>query len=72
MSNTPFELRFQIFEAAKQSLVDEYWAQDSLRRLMLDGLEPVDSKLIPDHPEYPTMKSIMERAKNINEFVSNS
>jgi hypothetical protein len=72
MSNTPFELRFQIFEAAKQSLVDEYWAQDSLRRLMLDGLEPVDSKLIPDNPEYPTMKSIMERAKNINEFVSNS
>jgi len=71
MSNhTPYELRFQIFQAASQSLIDEYWAADSLRRLMLDGLEPVDPNLMPDRAEYPTMETIMERAKSINGFVS--
>lgn len=69
--NTPYELRFQIFEAAKQTLVDEYWAADSRRRLMLEGVEPVDPNTFPDHPEYPTLQDVMNMAKRINEFVSN-
>ena len=69
--NTPYELRFQIFEAAKQTLVDEYWAADSRRRLMLEGVEPVDPNTFPDHPEYPTLQDVMNMSKRINEFVSN-
>lgn len=70
--STPYELRFQIFEAAKQSLVDEYWAIDSHRRLILDGIEPVNPNTCPDHPKYPTLEEIMNRARNINDFVSSS
>ena len=69
-SNTPYELRFQIFEAAKQTLVEEYWAADSRRRLMLEGVEPVDPNTSPDHPEYPTLQDVIHMTKRINVFVS--
>lgn len=70
MSNTnPYELRFQIFETARNVLVDEYWAQVNRREVLIET-GGVDS--IPEFPTYPSMQDVLERAKTINEFVSNS
>lgn len=68
--STPYELRFQIFETAKQTLADEYWASISRRDSLINVAASMD--LVPDYPEYPTMEDVMDRAKIINEFVSNS
>lgn len=70
MSNAnPYELRFQIFETARNVLVDEYWAQVNRREALIET-GGVDT--IPAFPDYPTMNQIMERVQVINEFVSNS
>ena len=70
MSNTnPYELRFQIFETARNVLVDEYWAQVNRREVLIET-GGVDT--IPEFPTYPTMQDVLARAKTINEFVSNS
>jgi hypothetical protein len=69
MSNaSPYELRFQIFETARATLTDEYWA-DVNRREVLMTTGGVDT--IPEYPEFPTMQEVMDRAKTINGFVSN-
>ena len=70
MSNAnPYELRFQIFETARNVLTDEYWAKVNRREVLIET-GGVDT--IPEFPTYPTMQDIMERVKVINEFVSNS
>ena len=70
MSNTnPYELRFQIFETARNILVDEYWAQVNRREVLIET-GGVDT--IPEFPTYPNMQDVLDRAQTINEFVSNS
>jgi hypothetical protein len=66
-SSNPYELRFQIFETARNALVDEYWAAKERRDNLIET-GGVDR--IPEYPEYPTMQQIMDRAQTINEFVS--
>ncbi len=68
--STPYELRFQIFETAKQTLVDEYWAQKEKRDSLIEVVPTMDQ--VPEYPEYPSMQDVMNRAKIINEFVSKS
>jgi len=65
----PYELRFQIFNEARNVLTDEYWAKVNRREVLIEtgGVDTV-----PEFPTYPTMQDIMERVKVINEFVSNS
>jgi len=70
MSNTsPYELRYQMFETARNVLVDEYWAQVNRREVLIET-GGVDT--IPDFPTYPDMSQVMERVQLINDFVSNS
>ena len=68
MSNTnPYDLRFQIFETARNVLTDEYWAKVNRREVLIES-GAVDA--IPEFPTYPTMNDIMDRVQVINEFVS--
>ena len=70
MSNTnPYELRFQIFNEARNVLTDEYWAKVNRREVLIET-GGVDA--IPDFPTYPSMSEVMERVQVINDFVSNS
>lgn len=70
MSNTnPYELRFQIFNEARNVLTDEYWAKVNRREALIET-GGVDT--IPEFPTYPTMSDIMDRVQVINEFVSNT
>ena len=71
MSNSnPYELRFQIFETARNTLVDEYFAEVNRRDALYVETGNVDS--IPSYPTYPSMTEVMERVQLINDFVSNS
>jgi len=76
MSNTsPYELRYQMFETARNVLVDEYWAAKEHRQAMIEFQSTfgnTDGRFdIPDYPDYPTLTEVMSIAKQINEFVSN-
>ena len=67
--STPYELRYQIFETSRATLTDEYWAAVNRREVLMttDGVDT-----ITEFPAFPSMQEVMDRAKIINEFVSNS
>ena len=68
MSN-PYELRFEIFQQAKEILIDEYHAK---RDAVLHQYEMEEEAFYPDMPEYPSFDSIVKMAREINHYVSNS
>ena len=74
MSNkTPFELRFEIFKKASETLEFDYNMQRDERMLRYDwettaGKNPE----VPDMPKFPTFTEVSEYASRINDFVSNT
>ena len=64
----PFEMRFNVFNTAKEILEAQYKAN-------LDAWKLLDktSKEIADlAPSYPTISEILDKAVEINKFVSES
>jgi len=74
MSNkTPFELRFEMFQVARDQLEYKFnMERDGL--MMKYDWETTAGKNpeVPSLPEYPTFSEISEYAARINEFVSHS
>ena len=74
MSNkTPFELRFEIFQKASETLEFKYnMVRDEL--MMKYDWETTAGKnpALPKFPEYPSFSEISEYAARINDFVSNT
>ncbi len=74
MSNkTPFELRFEIFQKASETLEFKHnMKRDEL--MMKYDWETTAGKNpeVPAMPEYPTFDEISQYASRINGFVSNS
>ena len=74
MSNkTPFELRFEIFQVARDQLESQFHIDRSSLEMKYDwetaaGKNPE----VPAFPEYPTFSEISEYASRINGFVSTS
>ena len=71
MSKTPFELRFEIFQKASETLEYQYnMKRESL--MMKYDWETNAGKTpeFPDFPEYPSFSEVSEYASRINEFVS--
>jgi len=78
MSNlTPFEIRLQLLQMAKELLLEEY--HSSKDRLTNEWNVKVESaklngQAIPEHPSFPTYPSeneIIAKAQSLNGFVSN-
>jgi len=68
---TPFELRFDIFNQAKDILTDQYHAgrESAINQYSFE----VEAGQNPDYPEptsYPTFSEIRDMAQSINTFVS--
>lgn len=63
---TPYELRFQIFESAKEVADRTFYTKIEEYERMKDyaNLKPYDC------PTYPSVEDIIELADKINEFVS--
>jgi len=59
----PFELRYQLLESAKNMLEQQFHASMQLWDMSGKASEP---------PKFPTFEDILERAKEMNKFISES
>ena len=78
MSNlTPFEIRLQLLQMAKDLLLEEYHSnKDRLQQEWHVKVESakLNGQPIPEHPAfptYPTETDIINKAQSLNGFVSN-
>lgn len=79
MSNlTPFEIRLELLKMAKDMLVEEYYGKrDQLQedwRIKVE-VAKLNGGAIPDHPTmpaYPSETDVINKAKELNGFVSNT
>lgn len=78
MSNlTPFEIRLQLLQMAKDLLLEEFHAnKDRLQQQWHVQVETakLNGQPIPEHPaypQYPTENDIISKAQSLNGFVSN-
>lgn len=71
MSKTPFELRFEIFQKASETLEYKYNMERDALMMKYDWeTNAGKTPKFPDFPEYPSFSEISEYASRINDFVS--
>lgn len=78
MSKTPFEIRLQLLEMAKDMLATNYHNQTNIILTdwgnnvakSLENKEELPAK--PVLPSFPTEEEIIQKATKLNAFVSNS
>ena len=62
----PFELRFSIFNSAKDLLIKQHEAN----MLVWNALDEATKKAQDLAPQYPTIEQIVDKAIEINKFIS--
>ena len=62
----PFELRFSIFNSAKDLLIKQHEAN----MLVWNALDEASKKAQDLAPKYPSIEDIVEKAIEINKFIS--
>lgn len=78
MSKTPFEIRLELLKMAKEMLETDYHSQrDRLSSEwgMKAGMAQEKREELPPYPiipPFPTASDVIEKAKVLNMFVSNS
>ena len=77
MSNkTPFEIRMELLAMAKEMLIQVYETErDAIFHMWhLECEKSMESKSeippVPPMPEYPTPQKIIEKASELNSFIS--
>lgn len=63
---SPFELRFNIFNSAKDLLIKQHEAQLAV----WEALDKTSKKAQDLAPKYPTVEEIVDKAIEINKFIS--
>jgi hypothetical protein len=64
----PFELRFSVFNTAKDFLEQQYKANLAA----FDALDKATKQATDLAPKFPTMEEVIEKAVEINKFVSDA
>jgi hypothetical protein len=64
----PFELRYSVFQTAKDFMEESYKAQLAA----FEAAQKTTEQAIDLAPKYPTLEEIIEKAMEINKFVSDS
>ena len=64
----PFELRFSIFNSAKDLLIKQHEAQLAV----WNALDKASKQAEDLAPQYPTIEQIVDKAIEINKFISES
>jgi hypothetical protein len=62
----PFELRFSIFNSAKDLLIKQHEAN----LVVWNAMDEASRKVADLAPTYPTVEQIVEKATEINKFIS--
>ena len=65
---TPFELRFNIFNSAKDLLETQYKANMA----NWEAMNKISKEVTELAPKYPTLDEIIDKAIEINRFVSSN
>jgi hypothetical protein len=65
---TPFELRFSVFNTAKDFLEQQYKANLAA----FDAMDKAAKEAAELAPKFPTMEEVIEKAVEINKFVSDA
>ena len=65
---SPFELRFSIFNSAKDLLIKQHEAQLAV----WNALDKASKQAEDLAPQYPTIEQIVDKAIEINKFISES
>jgi hypothetical protein len=64
----PFELRFSVFNTAKDFLEQQYKANLAA----FDAIDKATKDAAEMAPKFPTMEEVIEKAVEINKFVSDA
>jgi hypothetical protein len=64
----PFELRFSVFNTAKDFLEQQYRANLAA----FDALDKATKDAAALAPKFPTMEEVIEKAVEINKFISDA
>ena len=64
----PFELRYSVFQTAKEFLEQQYKA----KLAAFDALDKVAKDAAELAPKFPTVEEVIEKAVEINKFVSDA
>lgn len=64
----PFELRFSVFNTAKDFLEQQYKANLAA----FDAIDKATKDAAALAPKFPTMEEVIEKAVEINKFVSDA
>ena len=64
----PFELRYSVFQTAKDFMEESYKAQLAA----FEAAKKTTEQAIELAPSYPTLEEIIEKAIEINKFVSDN
>ena len=77
MSNmTPFEIRLELLKMAKDMLTEEYYGKREVisnqwqTQIESARLKGADAPAHPGFPDYPTEAQIVQKANELNNFVS--
>jgi hypothetical protein len=65
---TPFELRFSVFNTAKDFLEQQYKANLAA----FDAIDKATKQAADLAPKFPSMEEVIEKAIEINKFVSDA
>ena len=65
---TPFELRFSVFNTAKDFLEQQYKAN----LVAFEAMDKATKQAVELAPKFPTMEEVIEKAVEINKFVSDA
>jgi hypothetical protein len=64
----PFELRFSVFNTAKDFLEQQYKAN----LVAFEAMDKATKQAVELAPKFPTMEEVIEKAVEINKFVSDA
>jgi hypothetical protein len=64
----PFELRYSVFQTAKEFLEQQYKANLAA----FDALDKATKDVSELAPKFPTVEEVIEKAVEINKFVSDA
>jgi hypothetical protein len=64
----PFELRFSVFNTAKDFLEQQYKANLAA----FDAMDKAAKEAAEIAPKFPTMEEVIEKAVEINKFISDA
>lgn len=65
---SPFEMRFNVFNVAKEVMEEQYKSNLDAWKLLDKASKDVQELA----PKYPTVSEILEKAIEINKFISDS